>query len=408
MKVLLYWHDIYLPYSDYLIRGFASNLNIGQLCIVGPENYEAESIYSGSRNNQSFSEKIIFQKIKTYSFRKKWGSISEFKKCIQEFRPDCIIVLDEAFSVNVLNAAIANYLAKNKATVLFYGFENIKQTPPFQFLAENFSLKNIWVFIRKTIRYFLADALLQPIRSRLVSGGLVCYQESVGVVHQFGWNPKINMCWWGLDLKPFLELGSLSASDKRHDFEATNGVRKTIGYVGRFIEEKGVLDLLESIAKLGDQYHLVLVGAGPQEDQLIRRIQELLLQGRVKLIAPQSRDALAKLYASFDVLVLPSRTDYFWKEQYGRVLVEAMACGTPVVGSQSGAIPIVIGNPSRCFIEADVAQMADTIELAITQFQGGNTKDMRNALKKRAQLGNIDGFVNAFVELHLELRAHQP
>jgi glycosyltransferase involved in cell wall biosynthesis len=126
------------------------------------------------------------------------------------------------------------------------------------------------------------------------------------------------------------------------------------------------------------------------------------------LIPPQSRDELAKLYVSFDALVLPSRTDYFWKEQYGRVLVEAMACGTPVVGSQSGAIPIVIGNPLRCFIEADVAQMADTIELAITQFQGGNTKDMRNALQKRAQLGNIDGFVNAFVELHLELRAHQP
>lgn len=408
MKVLLYWHDIYLPYSDYLIRGFAANPSISQLCIVGPDKYEADAIYSGLKNTQSFPSNVTFKKIKTYSFRKKWGPVLEFKKCIQEFKPDCIIVLDEAFSVNVLNAAIANYLSNNKATVLFYGFENIKQTPPFQFLAENFSLRNIWLFIRKTIRYFLADAFLQPIRSRLVGGGLACYQESVEVVHQFGWRPKVNICWWGLDLKPFLEPSSPSASEKRHDLEGANGALKTIGYVGRYIEEKGVLDLLESIAKLGDQYRLVLVGAGPLEQRLINRIQELSIQSRVKLIPPQSRESLAKLYASFDLLVLPSRTDYFWKEQYGRVLVEAMACGTPVVGSQSGAIPIVIGNPSRCFIEANITQIVDTIELAINQFQDGDTKDMRNALKKRAQLGHIEGFVNAFVELHLELRAHRP
>ncbi|HAT39107.1 hypothetical protein [Polynucleobacter necessarius] len=132
---------------------------MSQICIVGPNEHEADSIYSGSENHQSFLEKVIFKKIKTYSLRKKWGPIAELKKCIQEFRPNCIMVLDEAFSVNVLNAAIANYLAKNNTTVLFYSFENIKPIPPFQFLTENFSLESIWVFIRKTIRYLLADAL---------------------------------------------------------------------------------------------------------------------------------------------------------------------------------------------------------------------------------------------------------
>jgi len=46
---------------------------------------------------------------------------------------------------------------------------------------------------------------------------------------------------------------------------------------------------------------------------------------------------------SLDVLVLPSRSRSFWKEQFGRVLIEAMACGVPVIGSSSGEIPNVIG-----------------------------------------------------------------
>ena len=399
MKVLLYWHDIYLPYSDYLIRGFASNPRIRELCIVGPDEYEADAIYSGSVTDQSFSEKVIFKKIKTYSFRKKWGPVAEFKKCIQEFRPDCIIVLDEAFSVNVLNAAIANYLAKNRATVLFYSFENIKQTPPFRYLAEHFSVKSIWVFIRKTIRYLLADALLQPIRSRLVHGGLACYSESVNVVHQFGWNPRVKIQWWGLDLKPFLQANEASFGKSYSSPKS----QATIGYVGRFIKDKGVFDLVEAFAKLDNHYRLVMVGSGPEEVALKEMVRDLKLEGRVQFIPPRSRDELAKIYASFDLLVLPSRTDYFWKEQYGRVLVEAMACGTPVAGSQSGAIPIVIGDQTHCFAEGNATQLAEVIESTIVQYETGDIGEIRNALAQRAQLGNIDSFVDAFIDLHLEL-----
>ncbi len=407
MKVLLYWHDIYLPYSDYLIRGFAAHSEISQLCIVGPKNYEADAIYSEMINEEPFSEKILFERMQTYSLRKKWGPISEFKRCVKSFKPDCIIVLDEAFSINVLNAGIANFLTRNKATILFYGFENIKQTPPFQFLISNFSLTNIGVFLRKTFRYLLIDALLQPIRSRLVDGGLVCYCESVDVVHQFGWTPKIQIGWWGLDLKPFWALsgaGSHGLDSKDHSAHESP---KTIGYVGRFVSEKGVLDVLDTLTLLGDQYSLVLVGGGPLEARLKERIQELSLDDRVKLIPPKSRTELAALYVSFDLLVLPSKTDYFWKEQYGRVLVEAMACGIPVVGSRSGAIPIVIDDASRCFAEGDIEQMAKIIKATINSFYSGDFTEKRDELIERSKLGHTDQFVNGFIQLHQALASFQ-
>ena len=387
MKVLLYWHDIYLPYSDYLIRGFATNEKISQLCIVGPDEYEADAIYSGSENNQSFPEKVIFKKIKTYSFRKKWGPIKEFKKCIQEFKPDCIIVLDEAFSVNVLNAAIANSLASNKASVLFYGFENIKQTPPLQFLLENLSFKSFWIYLRKTIRYIFADALLQPIRARLVNGGLACYSECVDVVHQFGWKPLVGKQWWGLDLDPFMRAGK--NSDK------ANADFKIIGYVGRLIEEKGVLDLVALMRQIDPSYQLLLVGSGPLEKTLKKLASDPVLESRIHFLPPQSRDELASIYARLNALILPSKTDYFWKEQYGRVLVEAMACKTPVVGSRSGAIPYVINDENRLFNEGDIAGMQSAIKNACLM-----NSSQRQKLQVRSLLGGVDQFVNAFLEIH--------
>jgi len=55
--------------------------------------------------------------------------------------------------------------------------------------------------------------------------------------------------------------------------------------------------------------------------------------------------------------VLPSRTSSHWVEQFGRVLIEAMACGVAVVGSDSGEIPHVIGDAGLIFPEGDVAAL---------------------------------------------------
>ena len=62
-----------------------------------------------------------------------------------------------------------------------------------------------------------------------------------------------------------------------------------------------------------------------------------------------------------DMLVLPSRSTTVWQEQFGRVLIEAMACGAPLVGSSSGAIPEVIGSAGLIFPEGDTVALAQTL-----------------------------------------------
>ena len=134
------------------------------------------------------------------------------------------------------------------------------------------------------------------------------------------------------------------------------------GYVGRLVEEKGLSDFLAAIAQTQPQStRAVLVGDGPMKEQLRAQIAQLGLAKRVQILPACGRQELASLMGALDVLVLPSRTTARWKEQFGRVIIEAQACGIPVVGSSSGAIPEVMGESGLVFPEGDATQLASKL-----------------------------------------------
>lgn len=88
------------------------------------------------------------------------------------------------------------------------------------------------------------------------------------------------------------------------------------------------------------------------------------MEDRVYFFNNIPQEELRSYYNSFDVFVLPSETISQWKEQYGRVLAEAMACHIPIIGSSSGAIPEVLsGYPKGLiFKEGDVSDLAEKIK----------------------------------------------
>ncbi len=132
----------------------------------------------------------------------------------------------------------------------------------------------------------------------------------------------------------------------------------TVGYVGRFVPEKGIDVLLQASAKLGFEHQILLVGRGPSENSLRKECEELKISDRVRWAGPVPYESLPDFYHSMNVLVLPSRTTPLWKEQFGRVLIESMACGIPVVGSHSGGIPETIADGGVTFMEGDGADLA--------------------------------------------------
>jgi glycosyltransferase involved in cell wall biosynthesis len=135
----------------------------------------------------------------------------------------------------------------------------------------------------------------------------------------------------------------------------------TVGFAGRLIASKGLFDLLAAVRQLEAPVELVLIGNGELRGQLAG---QPLPGSSVRVISGLSHDEMAGGYAQMDVLVLPSHTTPTWKEQFGRVLIEALWCGVPVIGSDSGEIPWLIGltEGGLVFAEGDVAALAARLE----------------------------------------------
>ncbi len=125
-----------------------------------------------------------------------------------------------------------------------------------------------------------------------------------------------------------------------------------IGFVGRFVEEKGLRVLLEVLGRLRAPYRALFVGSGPL-GPLLEDFRSRDPAG-IK-IARASHEEVAGYLNAIDVLCAPSQTTPRWREQFGRMLVEAMASGLPVVGSDSGEIPFVVGSAGRIVAERDLA-----------------------------------------------------
>jgi glycosyltransferase involved in cell wall biosynthesis len=148
---------------------------------------------------------------------------------------------------------------------------------------------------------------------------------------------------------------------------APSGRPFTVGYAGRLVEQKGVLVLVEAFARAAGQlpagtvWRLALAGSGPLYQAIQRRARELGISHLVELVSHIPSTAMPDFLRSLDVLVLPSLTRPNWKEQFGRVLIEAMACGVPVLGSASGEIPHIIGDAGMTFPEGDVALLAERL-----------------------------------------------
>lgn len=140
-----------------------------------------------------------------------------------------------------------------------------------------------------------------------------------------------------------------------------------IGYAGGLLPEKGVDLLLRAAARLPGAWQVDLIGEGREQPALEQLARDLGVGDRVRFVGRVPSSQMPHLYRTLDVLVLPSRTRPNWKEQFGRVLIEAMACGVAVVGSQSGEIPHVIGDAGLTFPEEDVDALTACLLLLQSQ-----------------------------------------
>lgn len=139
-----------------------------------------------------------------------------------------------------------------------------------------------------------------------------------------------------------------------------------IVYVGRLIEAKGLRELVEAFARLRGAHpdaRLVVIGEGPFREALQAQITALGLQDAAQLMGGQLPDQVAQWVSTASLLTLPS-----WTEGYPNVLVEALACGCPIVATTVGGIPEIV-TPERGVLvpPRDSNKLADAFDTVLTR-----------------------------------------
>lgn len=126
---------------------------------------------------------------------------------------------------------------------------------------------------------------------------------------------------------------------------------RVVGFLGRFVPEKGIDVLLAALRSSATPWRALFVGGGPMEGHLRQFADEY--RGRVHVETSATHDDVPAWLNAMTVLCAPSQTSTRWREQFGRMLIEAMACGVPVIASDSGEMPAVVGAAGAVVAESD-------------------------------------------------------
>lgn len=154
----------------------------------------------------------------------------------------------------------------------------------------------------------------------------------------------------GVDAELFSPDRELRAATKQSLGWETSGA-PVVGYLGRFVKAKGLQIILRILNTVKAPWRALFVGGGEMEAELQQWAKRH--GDRVRILTDVEHDRVPACLNAMDVLLAPSQTTPQWREQFGRMVIEAFACGVPVIASDSGEIPNVVGDAGVVLGEHD-------------------------------------------------------
>jgi glycosyltransferase involved in cell wall biosynthesis/GT2 family glycosyltransferase len=274
---------------------------------------------------------------------------------------DVIDVHEEPFALATAEVLLLRWLRRNRAPFVLYTAQNLRKRypPPFRWLERH--------------------AL------RRASGISACNSAAARIAETKGFAGRARVIPLGVDLDRYAPRPATTAA----------GDEIVVGFLGRLVAEKGVDTLLDAAA-LEPRLRVRIAGAGPLQPELEEAIAARGLADRVELQGPVDPADVPAYYATLDVLAVPSIPRAGWTEQFGRVAVEAMASGVPVVSSDAGALPDVVGGAGLVVPVGDAAALATAVVEAAT----ARAAELRAAGLVRAAECSWDAVARDYADLY--------
>lgn len=263
---------------------------------------------------------------------------ASLRRALRGWKPDLVFLDEEPWSL----AALQTFLAFPEAAVSFFTKENLMKTIPWPF-----SGLERWVYRRAASAFAVSHEVESVLRRKGFRGQVLQLHHS--------YDPSLFRARSGSEIQRTRARFGIPSD------------AIVLGYFGRLTREKGLADLVQSVLLLEHRAELppwffCCVGNGPAELETKQTLSSLPAS-RYAMLGALSHDTVGELLSAIDILVLPSRTTPRWKEQFGRILVEAMACGAAVVGSDSGEIPHLVerSGGGLVFREGNAAELAERL-----------------------------------------------
>ena len=178
-----------------------------------------------------------------------------------------------------------------------------------------------------------------------------------------GYSIPMRLIPLGVDINHFYP-SSESKQAVRRSLEWSESEIPVIGYLGRLVPEKGLDLLMGVLDQLKTPWRALFIGTGSMEFTL--KVWAKRYPDQVRICTEVRHNEVPQYLNAMDMLVAPSQTMPNWREQFGRMLIEAFACGIPVIGSDSGEIPYVLENAGIVVGEKDksgwISAISDLLE----------------------------------------------
>ncbi|GAB3630746.1 hypothetical protein GCM10027421_00990 [Microbacterium shaanxiense] len=274
-----------------------------------------------------------------------------------------IDIHEEPFALSTAEVLVMRMLRRNPAPVVLYTAQNLRKRYPVPF--------------RWLERWALGRA----------AGISACNAEAARITEAKGFAGRARVIPLGVDA-----VSDAAATTRR---PVADDGRITVGMLGRLVPEKGLAALLDALV-LEPRLHARIGGSGPLGSVLADWASQRGVADRVELIGPVDPAAVDDFYRSIDVLAVPSVARAGWTEQFGRVAVEAMSMDVPVVSSDAGALPDVVGGAGIVVPEKDAAALS----AALVEAAGTRREELVAAGRVRAEECSWDSVAGAYQALY--------